>query len=149
MKHSQRYKWRNQYWYNPNASNFHEAFRQFVLNDSSLSKLNCYQEINVRDLIPTYSYPNHHYDWYIEQLGWVIELHGEQHYKPINFSHKSYDSVVLEFRSQQNRDAEKLIAALQNGYTYIAIPYIFKNKLSINTLERFIYEEKTKDNNGI
>ncbi len=133
-------RWKNQYWFNENASKFHERFRQFLLHEPRLYRFKCYQEVNVRDLCPTYKYHNHHYDWYIEELGWVIELHGVQHYKPTKFGKIGFDDLVLGFRNQQSRDSEKLIAAIKEGFSYISIPYTAQKHLSFKLLEELIYD---------
>lgn len=131
---SNRTRWRNQYWYSENASKFHEAFRQFLINNSTFRNLSCYQEVNVKDLIPDYPYTNHHYDWYIKELGWIIELHGRQHYDLVNYGGIGMDSLIVQFNRQRYRDSEKAIAALDNGFHYIAIPYTQEKDLSFELM---------------
>ena len=123
-------KWKSQYWYNENASAFHEKFRQLLITDSRFRHLRCYQEVNVRDLIPWYEYTNHHFDWYVQELDLVIELHGNQHYKPTNYGNISAEDLLVNFRNSQFRDNSKATAAKTEKLTYIVIPYSLRNKLS-------------------
>lgn len=134
------HKWKDQYWFNPAASKFHEKFRQFLITDTSFRNFKCYQEVNVKSLVPSYPYSNHHYDWYISELGWIVELHGKQHYEPTAFGKIGFDQKISNFRNQAFRDSEKLIAALKEGFEYLIVPYIYQDNITQRTLQECIYE---------
>lgn len=73
-------------------------------------------------------------------MGIVVELHGRQHYKPVNFGHKAMDEVVVDFRNMQYRDNMKMQAALDAGLRYIAIPYTDAGRLTSDKLMKYIEE---------
>ncbi len=116
-------RWKNQYHCLETSSQFHERARGIFCTDPRFKNLSCYQEVPVKDLCIDYPYKGHHFDWYIYEFGTVIELHGAQHYKPVNFSGIGYDDAVRQFRQGQFRDAMKQQAAVDAGFTYIEIPY--------------------------
>ncbi len=70
----------------------------------------------------------------------VIELHGAQHYRPVNFGGIGYDQLLVEFRRGLYRDGLKEHAARQAGLLYIAIPYTIKKFLSQELLMKLIQE---------
>jgi len=97
--------------------------RQVFLTDRVFQGLNCFQEVNVQEICPDYPHRSHHFDWFVEQLDCVIELHGAQHYKPINFGGIGYDDLMVQFRKGLFRDSLKEQAARAAGLTYLAIPH--------------------------
>lgn len=131
-------KYKSQFWSNPNASKFHEEFRELLATHPVLSKFTAYQEVNVQDLVPDYPYRNHHFDFYIKELDLVVELNGAQHYKVVNFNKKGMDDAVVDFRNIQYRDSLKQTAALKEGFKYIAIPYKHAGKITYELLMEYL-----------
>lgn len=123
-----------------NQSQFHENLRTVLCTERPFSNFSCYQEVNVQDVFPDYEYNNHHYDWYIKELGLIIELHGNQHYKATSFGKQTHRETIIGFNLTKYRDAAKKGIAIESGYTYIEIPYKYKNKLSAKLLMELINE---------
>lgn len=101
--------------------------------------MKCYQEVNVADLVPDYPYRSHHYDWFVEELQTVVELHGAQHYKVTNYGNMGYDEAQRAFRNMQDRDNDKKTAALAAGYDYVEISYKEYKKLNAAHLKTLIF----------
>jgi len=133
-----KYKWRNQFKTIDSSSKFHQIVQAIFTQDKYFRQLNCYQEVNVKDLITNYPYHNHHFDWYIEELNTILELHGEQHYSMVNYGNVAYDIAVENHRKIKNRDRIKMYTALEAGYEYRAISYKDKKKISPEFLKELI-----------
>lgn len=125
----------------PNNSKFHEELRVIFSTDSYFKLLHCYQEVNVNELIPEYPYKNHHYDWYIQELNTVIELHGRQHYQRTDFGSAGYDASLVNFKDMQKRDASKKEAAIENDIKYIEISYKLANKLTAKLVKELLFKD--------
>ncbi len=134
-------KWVNQFKQLPSQSDFHEQVREIFRTHSWFKNLTCYQEIPVKDLIPSYYSNQHRFDWYIEELKIVVELHGAQHYKATNFGSTSYDATQKAFKEGKQRDSDKQEAAEEAGYKYIAISYKEIPKLNGDYLTKRILGE--------
>lgn len=134
-------KWKNQYKEIPGASKFHNKVKEILSTDSYFKLFKCYQEVNVLDLIPTYNYNNHHYDWYIEELNMIIELHGRQHYVATNFGNKGYDDAIDDFNKIRQRDSTKKLAAIKHGLLYKEISYKHYPKLDAKLLKSILLKE--------
>ena len=136
-----RSQWKNQFFLYENASSFHNKVREIFITDSFFKQLNCFQEVLVKSLVPTYPNNFDAVDWYVDQLNVVIELHGVQHYKMQSFGSKdSYINQVKAFNNIKYRDNRKKTYLKDAGYTYIEIPYTHKNKLSSDFLKTLLYE---------
>lgn len=122
-----------------NASKFHNRVREIFVADPFFKMMKCYQEVNVADLVEGYPYRNHHFDWFIEELQMVVELHGAQHYKATNYGSMGYDETHRAFRDMQNRDSQKKTAALEAGYDYTEISYKEYKKLDAKHLQSLIF----------
>ncbi len=131
-------RYKNQYFTNESASKFHNRIRELFATEAPFSSLTCLQEVNVKDLVPDYSYHNHNFDWFIKELDVVIELHGIQHYKPINFGGESAARTIQSFRNTKYRDSLKQAAAEEAGYQYIEIPYSFLPKITAASILELI-----------
>lgn len=138
MKYSPRLRWANQYTTLPNQSNFHEDVRVIFATDPFFKGLKCYQEVPVYELIPDYFSHKHRFDWYIEELNTILELHGEQHYRPVNFGGQGFDETQISFKQSQQRDRLKKEFAEEAGFTYVAIPYVLRRRLSATLLKEII-----------
>ena len=131
--------WTNQF-KKIHSSKFHEKVREVFVNDPFFKNLSCYQEVQVSSLVPSYSSNMHCVDWYIEELGLIIELHGEQHYKPTNYGNNSFDQTRKDFNNIKYRDNLKKTALLEAGYEYIEIPYKFYNKIDSEFIKNIIFK---------
>lgn len=130
----------NQYKKLTNQSKFHEQLRDIFCTVAPFKQLTCLQEVNVKDLFPEYRYTNHHYDWYIKELMVIIELHGQQHYKPVNFGNMTPRETIINFNLTRYRDDSKRNIAIENGFTYIEIPYQLKKHMDGNLIMELINE---------
>lgn len=120
------------------SSNFHEKIRGILIEDSFFKNLKCYQEVPVKHLVPSYPFSNHHFDWYIEELRTVVELHGKQHYTRSNFGNKPYLESVKDFNNIKYRDNLKKTAVLDNDFEYREISYKLEKKLDATLLKNII-----------
>ena len=135
-------RWANQYEELSNQSNFHETVRYLFQTDQFFSNLSCYQEVPVHELIEDYSSHQHRYDWYIEELNTIVELHGEQHYNPTAFGHASFEAVQKAFQSSQKRDLLKKEAAEAAGFRYVCISYKEIKKITGAYLKTLLLENQ-------
>ena len=138
---NQKSNWINQYT-KIHSSNFHEKVRQIFITDSFFKNLSCYQEVQVSSLVPGYSNNQHCVDWYIEELRLVIELHGEQHYKMVNFGNTPYSEASKNFHNIQYRDNLKKTSLMDFGYEYLEINYKLKSKLTNSLLKELIFQKE-------
>ena len=134
-----KYKWMNQFVKLESASKFHNKVREIFATDPVFANFSCYQEINVCDLVEGYYVGNHHYDWYIEELNTVVELHGQQHYKVTNWGDKTVEEAERAFYRMKNRDSMKKAAAERAGYNYIEISYKEYKNLDSERLRELIF----------
>lgn len=133
--------WKNQYAKISNQSNFHETVRMILCKDPPFNSMHCYQEVPVADICPDYPHPLHRFDWYIQELGVVIELHGQQHYQPTRWAKsESYADVMENFREGRRRDTAKEYAAKDAGYQYVVISYDEETSLSSDYIKTKLVE---------
>ncbi len=125
-----RCRWKNQHHINEEASLFHNKVRDLFANNQPFNTMKCYQEVPVIDLVPSYHSSLHRVDWYIETLGVVIELHGQQHYKMTNFGFDSWNQAHDKFLEGKARDSMKRVALVEAGFKYIEIPYRLLPKIN-------------------
>ncbi|CAB4160281.1 hypothetical protein UFOVP724_135 [uncultured Caudovirales phage] len=137
--------WKNQFFLYENASDFHNKVREIFCTDVYFKQLQCFQEVPMSSLVLDYPNNNDAVDWYIESLRLVIELHGEQHYRPVSFSNQSYAEKMTSYHNIVYRDNRKKTYLLDNGYMYIEIPYKLKSKLTAEMLKNLIYEYGDED----
>ena len=78
-------------------------------------------------------------DGYCESLGLAFEHHGIQHYKQVDFFHKS----VEDFRLRQTDDEMRRRLCIENGVHLLEIPEI-PTQIMIEELEPFIINECNK-----
>lgn len=134
---NKRSKWKNQYQQIESASKFHESVRQIFCTDSFFKSLKCFQEVPVKALVPSYG-PNHYVDWFVDELGVVVELHGAHHYKVTNFGNVPYHKAVSDFNDIKYRDNAKKTALLDAGFDYREISYKYYNKLNPSLLKNIL-----------
>lgn len=128
-----------------NQSAFHEKVRALLLSSSILRDLKAFQEVNPQYIDETYEYNNHHYDFYIESLGVVIECHGDQHYKFTNRGNIQYEEAEHQWKLGRKRDSIKKKFALSKGIKYVEIPYSQRDKLTVDKLHQLIFGEDNED----
>ena len=92
-------------------------------------------------LVNTYSNNRHCVDWYIDELGIVLELHGEQHYSMANYGNIPYEQAVKQFNNIKYRDNEKKSALLRAGYEYREISYKLKKKITAALLKEILLND--------
>jgi hypothetical protein len=134
-----RVNWKTQFDFIEANSKFHNKVRDILRRDVPFRFMNCFQEIPVHELCPGYHSRAHRYDWFIEDTGHVIELHGEQHYKFTNRGNIGYEEAHRAFKKGQARDRQKKIAAIEAGFEYVEISYKFANKLDAKLLKQLIF----------
>jgi very-short-patch-repair endonuclease len=138
---NKRSKWKNQFQQIESSSLFHEKIRNILCEDAFFAKLACYQEVPVGALVAGYA-DNHYVDWYIDELGLILELHGRQHYQITNFGNKGYEKAIIDFNNIRYRDNIKKQALLEAGYEYREINYKQLNRLSNDLLRDIIFQCK-------
>ena len=70
-------------------------------------------------LVPLTRYEKGYFDFYINTLKLVIEVHGQQHYKFNSLFHTS----AQDFANQRKKDRRKQEWCEYNNITYIELPY--------------------------
>lgn len=131
-------KWKNQFKVIEANSKFHNRIREIFATDSFFKNMSCYQEVPVCELIEGYGARNQHYDWYVEELNLIIELHGRQHYQVVNYGNIGAGEAERSFRNQRERDSSKKHAALDAGYRYKAIHYRHRTKLTAELIKQLV-----------
>tara|TARA_B100001059_G_scaffold134263_1_gene134536 strand:+ start:38862 stop:39284 length:423 start_codon:yes stop_codon:yes gene_type:complete len=137
-----RSSWKNQFYTYESASNLHQKVKHIFSTDPFFKQLQCYQEVPVRDLAPTYLHYLDAVDWYIDEYNIILELHGVQHYKMQSFgSTDSYFNQKKNFHNIQYRDNRKKTALLNAGYSYLEISYKHYDKIDSDFLKQKIFYE--------
>lgn len=139
---NKRSKWKNQFQQIDSASKFHEKIRSIFQEDPFFRNLSCFQEVPVSALVNSYTSNRHCVDWYIDELGMILELHGEQHYAMANYGNIPYEEAVKQFNNIKYRDNEKKLALTQAGYEYREISYKLKNKITAALLKEILLNEE-------
>lgn len=104
-----------------NASKGHIEVGQLIREMFAFSKI--YQEYPVKRINPEWKSNKHKFDWVILDLKIVVEVMGEQHFKPVTFGGRSKEEAEVKFREQLEIDKRKKQAALQSGFKYAIIAY--------------------------
>jgi hypothetical protein len=133
-------RWINQYTLLEHNSNFHNKVRDIFITDPFFSGLKCYQEVLVCYLVEDYPNKSHRFDWYIEELNLIIELHGQQHYEVVTYGITSYEEAQRDFQQIQHRDQQKKQAAINACFKYKEISYKLYKKLTAALLKEKLLE---------
>ena len=133
---------RLQFEYRSNASKLHRAVGDCLRDSEIFASHKIYQEYPVTKINSFYPGCLEHYDWVILDLHVVIECHGQQHYKPVDFSGSDPAEAELNFKSQQKRDISKEEAAIDAGFIYIVVPYTDVKKISETYLLELVRESE-------
>ena len=136
---NQRTKWKTQFDIIESASLFHNKVRNILATDTFFKELSCFQEVPISGLVPSYQNNQHCVDWYIDELGTILELHGRQHYVVSNFGNIAYEKAQANFYSIRYRDNLKKEALLQAGYEYREISYKVEKNLNAAFLKEIIF----------
>ena len=104
--------------------------------------MNCFQEVPVAALVPSYVYNNHKVDWYIDELGIILEIHGKQHYEMANFGNDPYIDALKKHNNIKYRDNLKKTALTDAGYEYREINYKIAKKITAQSLKEIIFREE-------
>jgi len=91
--------------------------------------------VPVSGLVTSYSNNQHCIDWYIDELGMILELHGKQHYQITNYGNAPYEKVTKDFYNMRYRDNAKKQALLEAGFEYREINYRLEPKLNAKLLK--------------
>jgi hypothetical protein len=117
--------------YRENSSRLHRKVGEILRAPAGyFSGYKIYQEYPVQKVNPDWHSGRHHFDWVILDLRVIIEVHGEQHYKPVCFGGISEEEAEAKLTQQQMSDAAKREAALDAGWAYVAIPWDMVDRLT-------------------
>ena len=102
--------------------NCHSSSNETVIKDWLTNhKIEYVQEYKFEDCKYKQKLP---FDFYIPKYNILIEMQGEQHYKPVKFRKSMTNEECIEnFKYRQKLDNIKKSYALENGYTFIDISY--------------------------
>lgn len=135
---TKRSQWKNQFTTIESASKLHNHIRHIFANDSFFRRMNCFQEVPVSALVPSYFNNSHRVDWFVDELMAVVEVHGRQHYKMQNFGNKPYMEALKDFNNGRYRDNIKKTALLDADYVYVEIPFNLVKKMDGPSLKDLI-----------
>ena len=90
-----------------------------------------YSYNNCRDILPL------PFDFYLPEYNILIEIDGEQHYRPISFGCKDKDKILDNFYKQLNHDKIKNEYCKRNNIPLIRIPYY---EIQDDNLEYFLFD---------
>jgi hypothetical protein len=123
-----------------NASKLHKRVGELLTSDKSPYRFyEVRQEHPVSKVNELYHTNREKFDWVILGLKVVIEVHGEQHRRPICFGGVTMDEAERNFKKRQRVDEEKRLAAEEAGWAYIVIWYTEKD-IDLDTLTSRIIE---------
>lgn len=114
---------RFQFEFRHNASKQHKLLGDILRNSEPWKGYKIYQEYPVNRINEKWKNSRAHFDWVIKDLKVVIEIHGEQHYYPVQFGGISPQEAKMEFIRRVNQDNAKKQAALEANYKYVTIKY--------------------------
>jgi len=110
--------------YRENASLLHKIVGDILYYGDTFKLYKIYQEYPVTRINPDFYNPQCRYDWVILDLKIVIEIMGEQHYKPVRWSREtSVEEAEMSFQATQRKDEQKKNAALEVGFSYVALDF--------------------------
>lgn len=132
---------RFQFEYRKSSSKRHKLVGEILRNSPYFQTYIHYQEYPVERVSSDWDSGREHFDWVVPTLKLVIEVHGEQHYKPVRFGGISAEEATEAFKEQRIRDADKRNAALSAGWTYVAI------SPEVNITDEWILEQYRENYN--
>lgn len=108
--------------YASNASRLHKKVGEALAATSPFKAYTLQQEVAVSSLFSEYTNNRDRYDWVVPKLKLVIECHGIQHYKFQTFGADA-EKALQDWRESLRRDERKRQIAVDNGWTFIEVPY--------------------------
>ena len=105
----------------PVASKRHKLVGKLLGEIDFTKNMRCEEEVKVSTLVPDFPDNRKRIDWFVKDLKLVIEVHGEQHYKPVAFGNRP--NAKGEFAKQVEHDIAKQAALENAGYFFLEIPY--------------------------
>lgn len=119
--------------YRKSASKLHRRVGDILRSNSLTMNYRIYQEFPL-------SNPKYHVDFFIQDLNLCIEVHGQQHVKPVAFNGDK-QQADLNFITQVDRDNIKTGLIKQAGYTLIEIYYdeLKDDSILINRIFEVLY----------
>jgi len=107
-----------------NASKLHRRVGELLTSEECPFKnYQIRQEYHVSMVNPDYSSNREKFDWVILGLNVVIEIHGEQHYRPVCFGGITIDKAKRNFLRRLELDQEKKEAAQEALWAYVVVKY--------------------------
>lgn len=100
----------------------HLKFRQMV-NESDWSSFLLKEEVPVSEICSNYPNNQDRFDFYIPEVCCIIEIHGEQHYRPVAFGGMDYRAANDRYIKQLKKDSMKREAAIQENLIYVIFKY--------------------------
>jgi hypothetical protein len=133
---------RFQYAYRENASKLHKAVGEILRTGEAFGEHEAYQEYPVNRVNTDYPEGSHHFDWVIPDLKLVIECHGIQHYKVVDWEGGEAEKAIAAFKALKERDFAKREAAWVADWIYVEVPYSIEKDLDEAKLLQLIDESK-------
>jgi len=132
--------------YRKNSSSLHKIVGN-ILKESNFFRLHkIYQEYPVVLINPDFWNSKCKYDWVILDMGIVIEIMGEQHYKPVRWNRNiSAGEAEMNFQDTKRKDEQKKNAALEVGFSYVELDFNTVRNKDFN--EQKLIELITKNKN--
>ena len=132
--------------YRKSSSSLHKIVGN-ILAESKFFKLHkIYQEYPVVLINPDFWNSKCKYDWVILDMGIVIEIMGEQHYKPVRWSRDiSAGEAEMNLQDTKRKDQQKKDAALEVGFSYVELDFNTVRSKDFN--EQKLIELITKNKN--
>ena len=121
------------------ASKLHQKIGETLEITSPFNAGVLKQEELVSEMFQDYTGGPERYDWVVPHLFVIIECHGIQHYKLQTFGGDAANAL-MNFKTQQFRDAQKREVALINGWTFIEVPYTDEKIIDSDYLLRRYHE---------
>lgn len=79
------------------------------------------------------------YDFYLPEYHMLIEYQGKQHYYPVKLFNKR-----TSFKKRKEYDKKKRNYAINNGYYFLAIPYLINNSSKLDDFLNMIFTVNAK-----
>lgn len=94
------------------------------------------QEYPVNKVNESFPSGREKFDWVVLDLKIVIEVHGQQHYKPTCFGGITKDRAKINFRQRLEADWKKQEAAEKAGWTYLIVRFDEQNITADELIKR-------------
>ena len=132
-----------------NASKLHKHVGELLISDDSPYRgFEIRQEHQVSAVNPDYKSNKERFDWAILGLNVVVEIMGEQHYRPVCFGGMTIDEAKRNFIRRLELDEQKQKAAEEALWAYVVVKYDEKN-ITLEQLTEKITEALHKVPEGI